>query len=342
MEHVTVVQSQGQWFRWGEWSIVWRDFSQFEHLVIERSFETTVPGTWFCEMQGRHDILPHARLRTGDAYDPINDTPGLYLAFASLGQSTWEIFDERYLGDFGRGLQEPIPSNLAEQVIDFHVKFGPPVHRYGTLASWDASVYSMLRYAQVVNLFVEYQRVISSETSIDTLRKRMSAVREEAWGQTAALRRRIAAREATEGRARIESLTAQRPASRYEGFDFDTDDGVLEGIELLIELQEPHVMTLARLGLAAERAEQPGRHMPSSWRFAIRFDQLLSVIWYQMIRAIVRRSVVRTCQNEQCPLPASLFVANRLNQYYCGPRCRNYHNTQKHRSKTRELTDFLP
>ena len=342
MEQMTVVESPGRWFRWGEWSIVWGDFSHTERQVVDRSFETTVSGTWFCEMQGRDKVLPHERLRTGDEYDPINDTPGLYLAFASLGRSTWETFDERYLGDFGCGLQQPVPNNLAEQVIDFHVKFGPPVHRFGTLASWDASVYSMLRYAQVVNLIVEYQRVISSETGIGTLRGRMLAVREEARGQTAALRRRIAARQASEGRARIESSADQRPASLYERLDLDTDDGVLEGIELLIELQEPHVMTVARLGLAAERAEQPDRNMPSSWRFVFRFDQLLSVIWYQMIRAIVRRSIVRTCRNEQCPLPASLFVANRLNQYYCGPQCRNYHNTQKHRSKTRELTDFLP
>ena len=342
MERVSVVQSRGRWFRSGEWCIVWRDFSQFEREAIERFFQTTVAGTWFCEVQGSSDILPQARLRTSDGYDPINDTPGLYLAFASLGRSTWETFDERYLGDFGRGLQQPIPENLTEQVIDFHVGFGPPVERYSTLGSWNESVYSMLRYAQVIDLMVEYQRVISSETSIGTLRRRVSAVKEEARAQSAALERRLAERKSTDGQAGNESSRGESPAILYERFDLDTDDGVLRGMEQLIELQEPLRRTLGGLGLATERIERPDGLLPSSWRFSFQFDQLLSVIWYQMIRAIVRRSYIRTCRNEKCPSPASLFVANRPNQYYCGPQCRNYHNTQKHRSKTRELTDFLP
>ena len=325
-----------KWWRAGAWEIQWSRAEDF----------------WRCNR--KISDSDGYRLPPAEYYDPLKETPEAYLSFAALGRLTWESFGGEHIGY--RWNLTDIPQTVQEAVVQFHVDFGPPIidrlpprppPSFGVIVPPDVldvrsylenvsdkspdyrplqSVDMMLKQAQLIDILVEYQQVVTTREKADreTLRTRLLAVDRSAdiWnlGSMSTLNEVAAA--------------AERVLHFWESYDINL--GGLRLDALPIGSTGPGEPWPPLLIGSAPPDE------PLGWEFSWTYDQLLSVIWFQGMQAIVRGSLIRSCRNNQCRL--GLFEAERTNSFYCSTRCRNLFNTAKHRrrQKPRTIADILP
>ena len=257
----------------------------------------------------RREIDDRHRKVSFEWYEPRNEEPQLYLCFANLGRAAWEAFDGAYVLEWDTS--PPLSDDIKQKVIEFHVDYGQPLRRLGDHSSGLVTVHEILHHAQVIDLVVAYQKVIQADAMPASLRTRLRAV-------------------------------DRRDRDGTLGFELETDEGVLRAAETLILWEGSHKYALGGLSLALDPAFPDDPSMPLAWGLSVQPDQLLNVIWFQAVQTLIRKSLVRTCRNEHCQI--GLFEAERPNQYYCSPKCRNYHNTQKFRRKPigkSDISDLL-
>lgn len=132
--------------------------------------------------------------------------------------------------------------------------------------------------------------------------------------------------------------------SLYEGLDLERNDDLMRAVQVLFSEIQRNGNMLGGLDIYAENAAPTNSEDLGGWRFMFSHQHLTNVIWFQAFQALVRKSLIRNCRNNQCSRPNGLFNADRPNQYYCSVTCRNYHNTVAHRAKIsqKNIDDLLP
>ena len=307
MEQLPVVhvRSRNQFSRWwprgGEWEIKWIEGKGEEFEVLRKNLGVT--GAWVCEpighTGGQGSFMGYDIEWPGqEIYDPLLDEPGLYLAFAALGQKVWSAYGRHI--EFREEHKGGFPNELEQPILDFHRRFGPVLDDHRRLEIWGLdSVPQVLYKAQQIDLVVTYQQVITSELPISALRKRGSLIQ---YGS---------------------------------GTEARSDQELLRGVELFIDYEQFGSSGLGGIHLWAQPDASGQNSEDRAWIVIPRFGELINVIWYQAIRALVSGSITRICRNESCPRPGSLFKADRPNQFYCSPTCRSYQNTKAFRRRKR-------
>lgn len=301
------LEQAGLWIRGGSWSIEW---SEAAPSVPSRGSSRAHPERALTYHLSEGSDLVY--------YDPLNESPPVYLAFANLGQVGWVTYGSRFLMEWT--LDPDIPEPLRTAAGLFISTYGPPVNPsvtgYGTV--WVRSLHTMLRQAQLVDLAVQYQRVIMGEEDTRSLRDYMKAVQETVQHEDGPL------------------------SSRALEWGLDSYDGLLEATEESIDITQRSNLALGGLKLAIHRSQTARRSR--DWRFELRFEHLLNAIWYQTYKSIVVGTLIRICRNARCDKPGRLFEAARTNQWYCDARCRNTHNTWRfrHPANTGLLQGILP
>jgi len=293
-------------FRGDDYEIVWEP----EMPELDPDYKASkTEGQWLCVEK----VPPWERVEIEgplfwDRYDPFKDVPNLYLAFAGLGTTAWDLY-RRHIG-LNEVQSEGLNSKVAEQVIDFHNRYGAPMVATGD--SDHVSVPRILRSAQDIDVVVTYLRCRSGDKAIEELRDRMRLIKDGdyLWPVTVA-----------------------------------SDEDVYESAEGFIKWVQKEETNLGGLETHAERIEPID--VPADWVIVPSFESLLNVIWFQAVNALVRNSLVKECPNETCLLPGRFFVADRPNQIHCSTSCRGQKNTRtwrtrqtptqvRHRSKAKE------
>ena len=289
----------GLWSNGGSWEIEW------ESTPLGGLSEGSDGGAWVYQPSPGVDSAE---------YNPLAVRPPIYLAFARLGHMVWAAYQGRFLSE--SELEPDLPETLRPEVKRFLDAYGPPVNpfRPGGLTLKRRSLHFVLRHAQLIDLAVHYQRVMTAEEHDSSLREEIRAVRETLINEEASL---------------------PRPPEQW---GLDTHEGVAEAAQTLIGFVQHSNFALGGIQLTAEGYDSPDS-VDVSWKFVLAFDHLLNIIWYQVTRAMVLKSLVRICRNPRCRNPGGMFEAARTNQWYCTARCRTVHNTwlSRHPSNTAHL-----
>ncbi|MDA0264933.1 MAG: hypothetical protein O3A93_11980 [Chloroflexi bacterium] len=296
----------GLWVKGGGWLFEWLEVPS-QTWPLE-SGDTEVEWALVYRMSGEPKL---------EVYDPLSQPEPVYLAFADLGKAVWDGCDRRLLDD--SKLDADVQERFETAAGRFIFQYGPPVDPGATgISPMERSVHHMLRQAQLVDLAVRYLRVRKGEEDTNRLRSYLQAA------PTAATKNG-------------EELSAESPIPTLDSFY-----EIVTAAEAMIDGLQTSQLNLGGLGLAV----RPPRPDESSrdWTFELRFEHLLSVIWYQTLKSIVLGTLVRACRNVRCRKPGRLFEPSRTNQWYCSTRCRNTHNVWmfRHPTQSGRLDDVLP
>ena len=333
--------SHNSWPKGGGWDICL--------VEMNRGNTSNDRGDWLLLPQTSIAQIPYDY--TG--YNPYEINPQLFLSFARLGRTAWKQFEGEYLYGW-HWIANPIPKTIAEQALEFVEEFGPPlfhpsdakivstgsmksgwndmddydgrefamrlvstpkdtgeflrdVYRIGNCTTEQYLLQSlgrMLAEAQLVEVAFRYLRVLTGEENVSAL----GAYVREIY--------------------RIEKEGMYR---ELEGLEPDTHDNIVKIAARLVEkwLSNPNGLPGVKLG--SDRNEFDDG--TTEWRTVVLFDRLINFMWYQVHRALVKNSLIRTCGNENCHRKFSLFEPTRPNQSYCSKTCRDAQNSREYRGR---------
>lgn len=304
------------WHRGGSWEIVWRGPLREEDPGGEfRGFKMEA---WTYECTDNTTVT---------RYDPLKEEPTAYLAFSTLGKAVWDSFGMKVpTRDALSWKRIEISEELKDKAINFIEEYGPPVAgSYPTISFPNRTLIGMLKEAQLIEFALTYHQVIQQGWTPRLGQYTQSLIQ----------------------RAK-QDLSPGSPDGKYiddmlnRNINFDGQVEVIPAAKWIIEAIQRRQIALGGLTLVAE----PHNHddWSEDWKFTLEYGHLINLLWYQVIQAIVRGSFIRTCQNERCSNKGRLFETDRPNQLYCSTNCRNSHNVQmsRNRSKRKSLGDVLP
>lgn len=350
-----LAEAPSVWARGGNWKIEWREVAEAESEI-----NVDLEGEWICVTTDG----PHGGVRVDDVdldtfelkskgirYSPVLEEPDMYLTFASLGRSAWKCLDDQYLGGYVK-FEKPGPDYLTEdvkqKVLSFHERYGPP-YMWWHRGVHQTILTDMLHEAQLIDVVVQYQRVVAREADISRLRKMMTAIVES---ERKSIRAQNRMRDRTVSKLKsmdmptemLKKVRSEKYRSRYGSLNLSEDADLLRSVEIMIREVQGREWALGALEIHVENTASLDSDEDVGWRFTFAHQHLTNIIWYQAFQALIRRSLIRTCRNDQCPKPDGLFPADRPNQFYCSVTCRNYHNTVTHRNKIsrKSIDDLLP
>ena len=359
------------WSRGGGREIAWTEDAW--ELKMDPEILVNLDGFWTCTTtDGARggvrvddvDLDTFELESVGDHYNPVLEEPEMYLAFAALGRAAWDSLGGRYLTEYGETQVEGrgyLNDDVLKKVKDFHETYGPPYMWEEHRGLHQTMLTDMLHDAQLVDVLVQYQRVITREATNARLRKQMIEIvdseRESALSTTMSWhrdRRNEIVRSYPQARltmtewrrlviAELESEGLQFKESLYGTLDLTRDADLIRSVEIMLHNNQGRAEVVGGLDIYVENAAAPDSD-DGGWRFMFSYYHLTNVVWYQAFQALIRQSLIRNCRNDQCPRPDGFFTADRPNQFYCSITCRNYHNTRRHREKLSRgnLHDSLP
>ena len=250
-------------------------------------------------------------------YDPLEEEPTLYLAFARLGEAVWQSREGQLISRYPFP-GERIPDDLIRGAIEFVKKYGSPM--FLPLESGppsdagfidfedfsDMSLDTLLHQAQLVSLAVRYHRINTGE--------------EAPTGFLEFIKAAIGELEDWSG-AEARELVGDR--------NVDTHEEAMRVAEDYIKVTQERPEALGGLRLDAGFDLSADDH--TSWKTVLTYQRLSNVIWYQLHRAMVLGATLRTCRNDTCPRSGSPFEPDRVDQKYCGKHCRDAHSAREWR-----------
>ena len=322
-----------KWPRGGRWDIVWVPADEQIVSDVERE---EYDGAWMYVDSGRPDmpgqqLFAHASSSGTAVYDPMVEEPLLYAKFAQLGKSVWRAYEGVYLSE--RSLGEDVPRGLRQKAKDFIERNGPPVVLqqawYEEGEFWSASLHTMLREAQLVAVAVSYLRVARYEEEpialtryVDSIVNRLQ-LEGSRWLP-------FDPEYLHEHRGDLLRISREGWQDLLLRNDLRTRSGVLALTEWFISSWQLDELRLGGVKLEPELLSVDDEAV-SEWKSVLRYNNLYGLLWYQVHRALVERSVLRTCKNERCARKGLPFKPSRPDQRFCGKHCRDAYGARERR-----------
>ena len=224
-------------------------------------------------------------------YDPLQEAPNAYLAFAQLRDDLWAPD------------QKPSFSELCERLVDFTTEYGPP--------------YSITGHAPGERALHSGVEDILQEATLLAVAVRCSqALGEEGYELQPAIESFLLS---PEGMPFLMFYHDIPLAGVQESVEIHHDLKTVEGLTQWLQWQ------MNRYPRALSGVCPTVRHHPiNGWQPAYAYNSLLCAMWFQLSKMLLRRATIRRC--EGCPV---LFEPKkRSDQVYHDASCRGKANAR--------------
>ncbi len=260
------------WLRGGAWKV---------ELIVESSGAET------------HVLVPAPGSPQLYPYDPLQEAPNAYLAFAQLRDDLWAPD------------QKPSFSNLCESLVEFATEYGPPYSITGNAPNELAprsGVEDILQEASLLAVAVRCSQALGGERKWVELQPAIENFLLSA-----------------EGGPFLMSYQAIRPWGYQESVELSYDLKTEEGLTQWLQWQ------MNRYPRALSGVYHTVRYHPiNKWQPAYAYNSLLCAMWFQLSQMLLRHSKIRCCEGCQ-----DLFEPTRSDQKYHNAYCRGATNARR-------------